>query len=244
MKLLILAAGKGSRLQPLTNNKPKCLVEFMGIPLLEWQLRAARELGIKNLGIVGGFMAHRLKEYDLKIFINGDYSCSNMVYSLYSARDFIDGSDDLIISYGDIIYEKSVLAKLMESKGDISIMVDVDWAQLWGLRFDDPLSDAETCVIQDNEIKELGSKTNDITKIHGQYIGLIKICKNKIKQVIDIYELLLNETKSESLSYKNMYMTDYIQLLINNQWKVQAVCAMDFPWHQNPPGGKTRTPVK
>ena len=79
---------------------------------------------------------------------NKDYSKTNMVYSLISARKYLD--DDVIVSYGDIIYEPSILETLMKSDHDISVAVDVNWLSYWQIRFDDPLSDAETLKLGKN----------------------------------------------------------------------------------------------
>ena len=64
-----------------------------------------------------------------------------MVYSLISARKYLDDDDSKL---RDIIYEPSILETLLKSDHDISVAVDVNWLSYWQIRFEDPLSDAET----------------------------------------------------------------------------------------------------
>ena len=70
MKAIILAAGRGSRLKNLTDERPKCLVELHGKALLDWQLEALREAGIKKIGIVTGYKRELLARQDLVQFYN------------------------------------------------------------------------------------------------------------------------------------------------------------------------------
>ena len=75
-------------------------------------------------------------------------------------RDFFEGiNEDLIISYGDIVYQQDNLASLLDSTDEISLMIDMNWRDLWSIRFTDPLDDAETLIIDSSgHIKELGKK--------------------------------------------------------------------------------------
>ena len=80
---------------------------------------------------------------------------------------------------------------------------------------DNPLEDAETLKIKDNSIIEIGNKANSLNEIEGQYIGLIKISKRVLKQVKDFYYSLERDN--------NMYMTTFIQLIIDNLLTVSPV---------------------
>lgn len=76
-----------------------------------------------------------------------------MVYSLFCATDrFPD--DDLLISYGDIVYDESVVESLLGCEAPLCV-VDDSWRDLWEIRFDDPLTDAETLRIEDGAVTRL-----------------------------------------------------------------------------------------
>lgn len=223
MKLIILAAGQGTRLQPLTNNIPKCMVKYQDKPLIDYILEVTKD--IEKRYIVTGYKSEVLKEYlkeqNLTFIYNKDYNKTNMVTSLFCAKEFMN--DDLIISYSDIIYKKEVIEKLIKSKYDISVVVDKQWKKLWLQRMQNPLDDAETLKIKDNKIIELGKKTKDYSEIEGQYIGLIKISKNTIQKILAFYNNLSKDRYYDNKDFDNMYMTSFIQLIIDNLHEVNPI---------------------
>lgn len=223
MKLIILAAGQGTRLQPLTNNIPKCMVKYQDKPLIDYILEVTKD--IEKRYIVTGYKSEVLKEYlkeqNLTFIYNKDYNKTNMVTSLFCAKEFMN--DDLIISYSDIIYKKEVIEKLIKSKYDISVVVDKQWKKLWLQRMQNPLDDAETLKIKDNKIIELGKKTKDYSEIEGQYIGLIKISKNTIQKILAFYNNLSKDRYYDNKDFDNMYMTSFIQLIIDNLYDVNPI---------------------
>lgn len=225
MKMIILAAGEGSRLRPLTNDKPKCMVEFNGKPIVDYILKATYECGIKDITIVNGYKGNVLEKHlaneELKFCTNDKFDKTNMVSTLFCAKDFMD--DDIIISYADIIYKKEVLEKLILSDDDFSVVVDTDWKELWSIRMEDPLSDLETLKINNGKIIEIGKKPKNYGDIEGQYIGLIKISKSVINRVINYYETLDKNKIYDGKDYDNMYMTSLIQLIIDNLMDVNPI---------------------
>ena len=172
MKAIILAAGRGSRMGAGTDNLPKCRTLLHGKSLIQWQLDALRSAGIHDISIVRGYLAESF-DFDLHYFDNPRWSETNMVLSLAAAEPWLR-EDSCIISYSDIVYSADSVARLRESDGDIVITYDPSWRQLWELRFDDPLSDAETFRLQGDRVVEIGGRANTIEEIEGQYMGLLK----------------------------------------------------------------------
>ena len=70
MKAVILAAGRGSRMNTTTNDRPKCLTKFRKKSLLDYQLEALRSNGINNIALVTGYLASKLDSYNLVKFHN------------------------------------------------------------------------------------------------------------------------------------------------------------------------------
>ena len=225
MKMIIVAAGQGTRLRPLTDEKPKCMVEYEGKPIIDYIIEAAQETNITNIAVVNGYKKEVLEKYldnyDIKFYTNENYSNTNMVATLFCAKEFMD--DDLIISYADIIYKPEVLKKLIDSTDDFNVVVDQRWQELWNQRMDNPLDDAETLKIENNLIVELGKKPTNYDEIQGQYIGLIKISKRIINQVIDYYESMDKNNIYDGKDFNNMYMTSFIQNIIDNLFQVHPV---------------------
>ena len=129
MKALILAAGYGKRLQPITNVIPKSMVEVNGTPLLINALNNLIALGIRDIGIVVGHMADYIREHisdeyngaKISFFENARYLETNNVFSLYQAVSFCD--DDMLMLECDIYYHKEMLEALMAGGGECSILV-------------------------------------------------------------------------------------------------------------------------
>ena len=112
MRAVILAAGCGTRLRPLTDNRPKCMVELAGSSLLERQLMVLRAAGIDQITVVTGFRSDKIDADGCHLVHNPDYSVTNMVATLFCAREAFSAEHDLLISYGDIVYEPRVLASV------------------------------------------------------------------------------------------------------------------------------------
>ena len=223
-KALILAAGQGTRLRPITNDRPKCLVPLAGVTLLERQVATLKSCGVKDIHIATGYRADQIKAMGFETSFNARFEKTNMVESLFSAVDFIKNcNEDLILAYGDIVYNEENLKLLLNSNAEVSLMIDKGWHSLWSLRLENPLDDAETLVMNcENYITEIGEKPENYEKIHGQYTGLIKIREDKLIALIEFYEALDRHAVYDSKDFDNMYMTSFIQLMIDSGWGVKA----------------------
>ena len=127
---VILAAGVGSRLRPMTRHKPKCLVTTAGQPILQYQIDAYRAAGVRELVIVVGYEGDAVKDYckhikDIAITIveNDDYESTNNMYSLYLARTAIAGRG-FILNNADLSIEPAIVQRLVEHSAADAIAVD------------------------------------------------------------------------------------------------------------------------
>ena len=175
MKAIILAAGRGSRMKKLTSNKPKCLTNINGKPILEWQLEAFKKAGLTEVAIVTGYRRNLLTKYSLVEFHNHNWAKTNMIYSLACAENWLKQTA-CVITYGDIFFDYSALLSLKNSTSDIAITYDPNWQKLWEKRFKKPLLDAETFKLDDEgSVIEIGKKPTNFKDIQGQFMGLIKL---------------------------------------------------------------------
>ena len=132
MQAIMLAAGKGSRLGKYTKNNTKCMLEVHGKTLLERAIDALLLAGIKDFIIVLGYKGENVKKYirekglDKKINIiyvdNDVYDTTNNIYSLYLAKDYLI-KDDTILLESDLIYDVSIVKKLVDSKYDSAVVI-------------------------------------------------------------------------------------------------------------------------
>jgi len=217
MKVIILAAGQGTRLRPLTNERPKCMVKLKGKSLIEYQLALFQKHKIKDVNIITGYLEEKIKFTGVRKFYNPNFLTTNMVATLFCASELFDGEEDILVSYGDIVYNDIVFKAIQNSNEQLSVVIDKNWREYWEARMDNPLNDVETLKINENgHIKELGKKSNSYKDIEGQYIGLIKIRKDVVKNIKNYYESLDQNVLYDGKNYNNMYMTSFLQMIADN----------------------------
>ncbi len=174
MRAIILAAGRGSRLGPLTQNRPKCFVELAGRSLLSLQCAALRQAGIERIGVVAGYRKESFDGSGLEVIVNPRWEASNMVVSLTCAAAWL-AAEPCIVSYSDIFYHPETVRRLTASTDDLAIAYDRAWQKLWERRFTNPLADAETFEIgADGILTSIGARAQSVSEIQGQYMGLLR----------------------------------------------------------------------
>lgn len=209
MKAIILAAGRGSRMKSLTDERPKCLVELRGKPLLEWQLESLRAAGISDIAVVTGYKRELLAERGLSEFHNPRWAETNMVSSLACAESWLDG-EACIVSYSDIFYSPVAVQSLINSEAALAVTYDPNWLQLWTERFGDPLLDAETFrLTATNTLAEIGNKPHSVDDVQGQYMGLLRFTPEGWAEVVRLRAELSPQQRD------SMHMTNTLQRVID-----------------------------
>jgi choline kinase len=122
-----------------------------------------------------------------------------------------------IISYSDIVYKPEHVNSLKKSNGDIVITADLKWEELWKLRFENPLDDAETFKSINDLLTNIGGKTNNILDIEAQYMGLLKLTSKGWSQMFNLFKTFSKE-KQDRLD-----MTSMINELLKTRIKVNVV---------------------
>ena len=135
MNAIILAAGMGTRLRPLTNDKPKCLVEVNGVPMVERQIQFLKEKGINDITLISGYKANALDylkgKYGVDIVFNDRYETCNNINSLYIVKDRFH---DTYILEGDVYMDKNIL--LSEVSQSTYFARKKKYENEWGLEVD------------------------------------------------------------------------------------------------------------
>lgn len=215
--MVILVAGMGKRLMPLTAGLPKCLVPLHGRALLEWQMDSARRAGIKEFVLVGGYQAEKLAGRGATVVLNPDFETTNMVESLWRARPALD--KPFLLSYGDILCSPAVITAVAAGAGDISVVVDRLWRPYWERRFADPLKDAESLTLDpEGLIRSIGRKTKTLEEIEAQYIGLLSLTPAGAAGLLNLYERRREDPKA-----RTMFMTDLLQEAVDTGLPLRAV---------------------
>lgn len=129
MKAVILAAGLGSRLRPITNDVPKCMVPVNGIKIIDKQLDNLLSNGIEEIYVVDGYKAEVLSEYlkenypQVKIISNSRYSETNNMYSLYLTSQYVRG-EEFVLMNADVYFDSNIIKGLLEGKNESKIACD------------------------------------------------------------------------------------------------------------------------
>lgn len=222
-KCIFLAAGSGTRLRPYTENIPKCLIPFRGLPLISYLIDVARNCGISDIVIVRGFLKDKVNIPRVKYIDNPDGF--NMLHSLFCADKELDG--EVVVSYTDILYETAVMKKLLNAASDISIVVDMKWEEYYRARADDPFSIAESLLMSDGKILEIGTQAKSTADVQAQYIGLMKFTEKGIQQLRDCYwenrRVFWGQPWQQAQRFELAYMTDILQALIDSGIEVNSV---------------------
>ena len=202
MKSIIIAAGSGRRIPEFSKLAPKSLIKINNKSILKRQIDLLRKSKIKEIGIIKGFKSSMINYKNIKYFYNRNYKKNEQLDSLFTAKKWF--TDDLIVLFSDIIYEDSILNKIIKSKHDFTIVVQKNWKKKYKDRFDHPISQADKVFVKDNKIKDIGKKLS-YNKTNGEFLGIFKISKNNCKIILQEYELLKKTKKTIKFQIHNFF---------------------------------------
>ena len=173
MKAIIIGAGRGSRLNAMTDNQPKCYATIGGRRILDWTLDAFDGAGLREKVFIGGYQIDRLRaDYPQLTFAhNVDWQNNNILASLFHAEDHMAGG--FVCAYSDILFRDSVVREALDHPGDIVLCVDTHWRDRYADRSQHPEHDAEKVIVAGDRVtsvrRDIGSD-----EAHGEYIGVAK----------------------------------------------------------------------
>lgn len=224
-KVIIIAAGLGSRLKPLTNNKPKSLLKIKNKSLLDHQLAVFKKNKINDINIIVGHKKKNFEKFNYNLINNKNFKKNNILNSLFSAKKII--KKNILISYSDIIFKNRLVKKLLLSKSDISVLVDKEWKKNYKGRKLHPISEAEKVFYDNNLNIKKTSKTLNSKETKGEMIGLFKLSSNGSKIFKRYYEIAKKKYKGKKFYsaeiFDKAYITDFINYLNDNKIKIKAV---------------------
>ena len=223
MQLVMLCAGRGSRLPKKFRNKPKCLMLLNNKNLLSYNEKFIKSF--KKKIIVTGYRSYLLqkksKKYNFTYVINQKYKTTNMVHSLFLARKKI--TSDVVIMYGDIIFDYKIY-KLLKTKKNI-MPINKKWFENWKKRMGlkKTLNDAENLFLKNNFLKEIGTKIKKKKLPKYQFMGLLKLKKKTYFNLMRFYKKINND---------KIDMTSFINLCINNNKLKISVSKSSYFWYE------------
>jgi L-glutamine-phosphate cytidylyltransferase len=183
MKAIILAAGKGTRLDGAAV-KPKCLVEIGGSTLLHRQIDTLRSLNVREIVVVVGFGAERIREEcdgEIGFVENAQFAETSSMYSLWLAREHL--TDGFVVLNSDVLFHPQMLADLLESDYDAALLIsDAD---------PNPLGDEEMKIrVKDQLVVDI-SKEIDPIDADGENVGIVKFSAAGAKLLVEYMDVLI-----------------------------------------------------
>ena len=228
MKVIILAAGIGSRLMPLTNDRPKCMVKLLGDTLIERQIKIFRSYDINDITIVTGYKNEVIDMPNVNYVNNPNYETTNMNESLFCALK--PSNSSVLVTYGDIVFEQKIVQQMLEITDGIRLAVNLNWKEYYQTRAMHPLSEAENVLIENGRILQIRkniSKALGNQQI-GEFLGIMMLSSEQIKILLERYSDLKKNhigTFHSSSSLHMAYLTDMLQEMIDFGVRINPVFA-------------------
>jgi len=175
VKAIIIGAGRGSRLRHLTEEIPKTLVPILGRPMLDGILEALAAGGLRppEVVFICGYLADTIKARypDLDYVENPEWERNNILASLLYARDRMAGG--FVSTYADIVYRPEVVAALVQSPHDLTVVCDTAWRRRYVGRSQHPETDAEKLRAEGDRVVEMSRRLAS-EAASGEFIGVMK----------------------------------------------------------------------
>lgn len=174
MKAIILSAGQGKRLLPLTENRPKCLIPLSGRPVLEWQLRNLAAAGVEEAVVVTGYgadqvetalMTMQLGDITVSTLHNPFFATADNLGSCWAVRHEIEG--DVLILNGDTLFDVEIAKRLVDYEPEAPITVTIDRKEVY---------DSDDMKVQVSGGRLIAiAKTLDASMVDGESIGFLRM---------------------------------------------------------------------
>jgi choline kinase len=216
MHCMILAAGTASRLRPLTDTTPKCLLQVGDRSILERMIRAVFHAGIIDFTLVVGFQDWKIKNFlkrnfpslDFTFVINNQHETTNNAFSLLLARDEIEGHELLLLD-SDIVFDDEIIPLLLKSPSESCLAVRTN-----GLFGEE---DIKVEVNKRGDILRIG-KTLDAASAHGESIGIEKFSRGDTTALFRTLEKRIHDEKRVNEFYEASF-----QDMIDDGIRIHAV---------------------
>ena len=215
MKAIILAAGMGKRMHPLTLNCPKCLLSLNGKTIIEHQISLLEDYNINKIEIITGYENKKIEDNvknKVQYFYYPDYNSTNNLYTLYHHLDLLN--DDLFIFFSDVLISRLSFENCINSKADFSLLVDTDKCDESTMRI----------LVENNNISDIGSHITPDNG-DGNFIGIAKFSKAGAELLKDKINVLVKTGK-----YINDYYTIAIAQLAKENHCITPIRVNGLPW--------------
>jgi len=227
VKAILLAAGRSTRLYPITLATPKCLLEVGGRTLLEYQLDALERCGVDEVEVVTGYFREMIEakfaevgsrySFTTKFVYNERFAETNNIYSLWTARDSARGSEFLVM-HADVLFHADILINCCKQDGDIVLVADKHLHE-----------ETMKLVVADGRVASVGKHVR-FAEASGTFLGIAKFSTQGGEALFDELDRVIDAGET------NAYFTLALMGLIANGVDIgvswtdgRAWIEVDFP---------------
>jgi len=212
---VILAAGTGTRLRPLTDNRPKCLLEVGGRALLDYQLDALAANDVQDVLVVTGYCAEQVVErYGARVrtLYDPEYETTNNLHSLWTARKELAGRD-VVCLHADVLFHAAILRPCLEAGHDVTAVLDRALVE-----------ETMKARVEGERIVEIG-KQIPAREQFGTFLGIARFAPTATAALVDSLELLV-----EDEAQRQSYFVACLPLLAGQGLQVGYSLTGGLPW--------------
>ncbi|MFN0250337.1 MAG: NTP transferase domain-containing protein [Kofleriaceae bacterium] len=242
-RAILIAAGRGKRLGPHTEEIPKCMVQVGARPILGWVWSALSSVGVTELVVIRGYRGDVLEEFVRSLVPNAifvdnlEWQTNNVLLSMAKARRYFD--QPTYLTYSDIIFTPAVARAAADSAADIGLVIDRDFRSIYEGRTEHPLEEGEVSdLMPDGSVARVGKKALPPAEAVGEYIGLARLGERGARTVANTLDQLAKqfagretEPFCRAATYLNAYQTDLWQTLIDGGLRVDPIF-IDGNWRE------------
>lgn len=226
MKPIIIGAGRGGRLNALTDEQPKCYAPVGERRILDWILEAFAGAGLGPPVFIGGYRIEMIRDdYPAMTFChNADWENNNILVSLLHAEEHM--ADGFVCAYSDILFRDTVVQRALEHGGDIVLCVDTHWRDRYTGRSQHPESDAEKLTAEDDRVIEIGrDMSSDVAA--GEYIGVARFSAQGAAMLREQYHRVREQHAGRpwrsAAVFEKAYLIELLQEMIEQGVTIQMV---------------------
>ena len=245
-RAILIAAGRGKRLGPHTEEIPKCMVQVGERPILGWVWDAFRAAGIEELVVIRGYRGDVLESFvrtlqpapaRIEFVDNTEWQTNNILLSLACARRFLD--QPCLMTYSDIVFTRAVARAAVDSPAEIGLVIDREFRTIYEGRTEHPLEEGEVSdLMPDGSVARVGKRALPAADAIGEYIGLTRLGARGVATVARTLDALAHrfagrdhEPFQRAATYRNAYLTDLWQELIDGGIRIDPIL-IDGQWRE------------
>jgi len=198
LNVVLIGAGRGSRLMPLTASQPKSFTTVADKRILDWTLDAFRQNGLDRFVFIAGYLQEVVRgEYPEFTFVeNTDWPNNNILFSLLYAREHM--TDGFYSTYTDTLFTADAVGLLKDSPHDITLVMDTEWRDRYRFRSEHPESDGEKMVAEGDRVVRV-SREIFPKEASGEFTGVLKMTAAGAAKFLDFYDDLYGSLGTEGV---------------------------------------------